>query len=77
MTTNELMFLIHKHLYESTHDPTMLIIEISEYRKFIEEQMRLVTYNSENNLEDKITIMGYTLRVIFATNLEEGEVIVL
>lgn len=77
MTADQLAELINNYLSSNYKDPTTLIVEKSKYEKFVNEIIGLVAYKTLPLAEGKITFMGCTLRVIFATNLEEGEVIVL
>lgn len=77
MTTDQLAELINNHFNGNHKPPTTLIVERGEYEKFAKEIIWLLTYKTPFCAEGKITFMGCTLRVIFATNLEEGEVIVL
>ncbi len=77
MTTDQILILIHSYININYKDPTTLIVERAEYENFAKEIVGILTYVPPTCTESKITLMGCTLRVIFATNLEEGEVIVL
>jgi len=77
MRIDKIQELIYNYVNKNINPPTTLIVEKVEYIKFIKEILNLVTYSPAPLSQDKITIMGYTLRIIFATNLEDGEVVVL
>jgi hypothetical protein len=77
MTTDQILILMYSYINSNYKDPTTLIVEREEYENFVKETSGILTYVSPTWTENKITLMGCTLRVIFATNLEEGEVIVL
>lgn len=77
MTIDKIQELIYNYVNTNINPPTILIVEKVEYLKFIKEMLSLITYSPASLLQYKITISGCTLRVIFATNIEEGEVIVL
>jgi len=68
---------MYSYINSNYKDPTTLIVEREEYENFVKETSGILTYVPPTWTENKITLMGCTLRVIFATNLEEGEVIVL
>lgn len=78
MTSDQLQELIYKHYHDTIKDPTTLIVEQGEFYRWVGDVQNTIMYSQLKQLVvDKIFFMGVTLRVIFATNLEEGEVIVL
>lgn len=77
MTIDKIQELIYNYVNTNINPPTILIVEKVEYENFVKETSGILTYVPPTWTENKITLMGCTLRVIFATNLEEGEVIVL
>lgn len=77
MTIDQISELTHNYINNNYKDPTTLIVERVEYEKFVKETIGLMTYNPTSWTGNKITVMCITLRVIFATNLDDKEVIVL
>lgn len=78
MTTDKIQEEIYNHFINNIKAPTTLIVERKAYDEYVNDMMSHAYYApiSQFNV-DRITINGYTLRVILATNLKEGEVIVI
>ena len=77
ITTEKILELIDKYMDSHCESPTTLIVEKGGYDKLVQDQIRLMPYTNNGDYEQMISINGYTLRVIFATNLSDGEVIVI
>lgn len=76
MTMDKIRELIENYIDRNYKNPTILIVQKKEFEQWVSEMLNLTTRVNSISLGSKVTIMGYNLRVIFATNLEEGEVIV-